>query len=161
MGLQRVHNKTSSMETCLAPNHLLMEESYYIILTIVIRNGKIVWKHRPNRPFYGIMFRTKIYQNPTHLRKRVGGGAGGSSNYAYVCHKTELSELKILLIKRKNIHYTSEIKIFINSNLNFTMWVFAWGLANDHDVHKKYESYVLFNSSNCMILHVDACALLQ
>ena len=31
---------------------------------------------------------------------------------------------------------------FINSNLNFTMWVFALDLANDDDIHKKYEKIV-------------------
>ena len=33
-------------------------------LSIAIRNGKIVWKHGPNRPFYAFMLRTKLYQNP-------------------------------------------------------------------------------------------------
>ena len=42
-------------------------------------------------------------------------------------------------ISRKNINDTSEIKVSINSNLNFTMWVFALGLANDHNIYKKYE----------------------
>ena len=28
------------------------------------RNGKIVWKHGPNRPIYALMLRTKLYQNP-------------------------------------------------------------------------------------------------
>ena len=29
--------------------------------TIVTRNGKIVWKHGPNWPFYAVMLRTKLY----------------------------------------------------------------------------------------------------
>ena len=29
--------------------------------SIVIRNEKIVWKHGPNRPFYALMLRTKLY----------------------------------------------------------------------------------------------------
>ena len=45
----------------------------------------------------------------------------------------------MLPINRKNIYDTSEIKVSINSSLNFTLWVFALGLANDHDIHKKYE----------------------
>ena len=28
--------------------------------SIVIRNGKIVWKHGPNWPFYALMLRTKL-----------------------------------------------------------------------------------------------------
>ena len=28
---------------------------------IVTTNGKIVWKHRPNWPFYALMLRTKPY----------------------------------------------------------------------------------------------------
>ena len=32
--------------------------------TIVTRNGKIVWKHRPNWLFYAVMLRTKLYQSP-------------------------------------------------------------------------------------------------
>ena len=31
---------------------------------IVTRNGKIVWKHGPNWPFYAVMLRTKLCQNP-------------------------------------------------------------------------------------------------
>ena len=29
--------------------------------SIVIRHGKIIWKHELNRPFYAIMLRTKLY----------------------------------------------------------------------------------------------------
>ena len=32
-------------------------------ITIVTRNGKIVWKHGTNGPFYTLMLRTKLYQN--------------------------------------------------------------------------------------------------
>ena len=32
--------------------------------TTVTRNGKMVWKHGPNWPFYTLMLRTKLYQNP-------------------------------------------------------------------------------------------------
>ena len=31
------------------------------------------------------------------------------------------------------------MKVSINSNLNFTMWVFALDLANYYDIHKKYD----------------------
>ena len=31
------------------------------------------------------------------------------------------------------------MKVSINSNLNFTMWVFALDLVNYHDIHKKYD----------------------
>ena len=34
-----------------------------INIIIVTRNGKIVWKHGPNQPFYALMLRTKLYQN--------------------------------------------------------------------------------------------------
>ena len=34
-----------------------------VIETIVTRNGKIVWKHWLNWPFYVLMLRTKLYQN--------------------------------------------------------------------------------------------------
>ena len=30
-------------------------------VTIVTRNGKIVWKHGPNLPFYALMLRTMQY----------------------------------------------------------------------------------------------------
>ena len=30
-------------------------------LDIVTRNGRIVWKHGPNGPFYALMLRTKLY----------------------------------------------------------------------------------------------------
>ena len=36
----------------------------WLIAIIVTRNGKIVWKHGPNRPFYAPMLITKLYQNP-------------------------------------------------------------------------------------------------
>ena len=32
--------------------------------SIVIRNGKIVWRHRPKWPFYALMVRNNLYQNP-------------------------------------------------------------------------------------------------
>ena len=32
-----------------------------MLYTIVIINGKIAWKHGPNRPFYAFMLRTKLY----------------------------------------------------------------------------------------------------
>ena len=31
------------------------------VLIIVIRNGKIVWKHALNVPFYTLMLRTRLY----------------------------------------------------------------------------------------------------
>ena len=31
--------------------------------SIVTRNGKIVWKHRPNWLFYALMLRIKLYKN--------------------------------------------------------------------------------------------------
>ena len=36
----------------------------YVILSIVIRNGKIVWKHGPNRPFFLYNSSSENYQNP-------------------------------------------------------------------------------------------------
>ena len=47
---------------------LNLQESLYTTsnlmrFTIVIRNGRIVWKHGPNRPFYAFLLRTKLYQN--------------------------------------------------------------------------------------------------
>ena len=42
----------------------LQSYKYQFRLIIVIRNirnGKIVWKHGPNRPFYAFMLRTKLY----------------------------------------------------------------------------------------------------
>ena len=32
--------------------------------SIVTKNGKIVWKHGPNWPFYALMLRIKLYKNP-------------------------------------------------------------------------------------------------
>ena len=39
-------------------------------------------------------------------------------------------------INGKNIH---QIGVFLDSNLNFTIRVFTWGLANDLYICKKYE----------------------
>ena len=47
-------------------------------------------------------------------------------------------------INKKDIHDTSEDKV----STNITIWVFALGLANDHDIHKKYEN--LQNISLCL-----------
>ena len=33
----------------------------YINSIIVTRNGKIIWKHGLNWPFYALMLRTKLY----------------------------------------------------------------------------------------------------
>ena len=38
-------------------------ELNFFIFTIVVRFGKIVWKHGPNRPFYAFMLRSELYQN--------------------------------------------------------------------------------------------------
>ena len=54
----------------------------------------------------------------------VGGGVGGGSNYALVAIKLVNKNWKYCPLKEK---------IF----MNFTMWVFAWGLTNDHDILKK------------------------
>ena len=37
------------------------------------------------------------------------------------------------------------------NNLNFTMWVFAWGLANDHDINKKYEKIAKYITLSILI----------
>ena len=34
---------------------------WMVTRTIVIRNGKIVWKYGPDWPFYAFMLRTKLY----------------------------------------------------------------------------------------------------
>ena len=39
----------------------------------------------------------------------------------------------------KNINEIPEIEVFLGSNLNCSTRVFTWGLANDHDICKKYE----------------------
>ena len=58
------------------------------------------------------------------------------------CHKTGESVLEILPINRNNIYDIRDIKVSINSNLDFTIWVFAWGLTHDHGIQKKYEKIV-------------------
>lgn len=47
--------------------------------------------------------------------------------------------MKTLPTNRKYIHETPETKVSIEYNLNFVIWVFAWGLAIDHDVYEKQE----------------------
>ena len=44
------------------PNKLKKKRS--IGSTIATRNGKAILKHRSNWPFYALMLRTKLYQNP-------------------------------------------------------------------------------------------------
>ena len=39
--------------------------SLLLSLIVVTRNGKILWKHGTNWPFYALMFKTKLYQNPS------------------------------------------------------------------------------------------------
>ena len=65
----------------------------------------------------------------------------------WLIRDTPLLDLSSILLQKSNSEFTpdlfeetGEIKVSINSNLNFTMWVFTWGLANDHDIHKKYET---------------------
>ena len=43
-------------------------------------------------------------------------------------------------INGKNVHVKPEIEVFLDSNMNFTIRVFTWGLANNHNVCKKYEN---------------------
>ena len=47
-------------------NELIQRGQFFKNLAgvIVTRNRKIVWKHRPNRPFYELMLTTKLYYNP-------------------------------------------------------------------------------------------------
>ena len=47
-------------------NELIQRGEFFKNLAgvIVTRNGKIVWKHRPKRPFYEFMLTTNLYQNP-------------------------------------------------------------------------------------------------
>ena len=37
----------------------------------------------------------------------------------------------------KNVHEISDIEFFLGSNLNFTIKVFTWVLADDHGICKK------------------------
>ena len=46
----------------------------------------------------------------------------------------------------KNIHEIPEIRVFLDSNLNFTVRVFAWGLASDLHICKNLQ-----NISFCLI----------
>ena len=48
----------------LDKHYLFQSKSYDLDKIIVIRDGKIVWKQGPNWPFYALMLRTKLYQNP-------------------------------------------------------------------------------------------------
>ena len=78
-----------------------------------------------------------------HLFEKRNWGVGsvgwGLFPWCFKCHITGQSVLKTLPIKRKKIHETPEIKISIDSNLNFkiqAIQAFAWDLANDCDIHK-------------------------
>ena len=59
---------------------------------------------------------------------------GGGLQLCLSCHKTGYSVLETLLITRKNIYETLEIEVSIDSNLNLTIYVFPWDLANDRDI---------------------------
>ena len=37
---------------------------FILTFSLVRRNGKIVWKHGPDWPFYELMLRTNLYKNP-------------------------------------------------------------------------------------------------
>lgn len=41
--------------------------------------------------------------------------------------------------KQDNIRVIPDIKVFVNSNLNFTIRICACCLAYEHDTNKKYE----------------------
>ena len=42
-------------------------------------------------------------------------------------------------ISGKNLHEVPDIVVFVGSNLNFTVRIFALGLAHDLDIYKKSE----------------------
>ena len=44
--------------------------------------------------------------------------------------------------KKDEIHIIPEIDIFIDSDLNFTIRVFAWCLEKDHEIYKKFDKSV-------------------
>ena len=46
-------------------------------------------------------------------------------------------------INGKNIH---EIGVFLDSNLNFTIRVFTWGLTNDLDICKNYKKPIILSN---------------
>ena len=48
-------------DTKLVPYSLHHKLLWMVTRTIVIRNGKIVWKYGPDWPFYAFMLRTKLY----------------------------------------------------------------------------------------------------
>ena len=71
-------------------------------------------------------FKLKIYIQIIWQRGRQWGWWGLQLRLS--CHNWVIG-IRNIAINRKNIHDTFEIKVSINSNLNFTMWVFVLGLA--------------------------------
>ena len=47
-----------------------------------------------------------------------------------------ISIRNIVHYQKKNIHETSKIEVSIDSNRNFPIQDFSWGLADDRDIYK-------------------------
>ena len=55
---------TSYLERIRTVNDILFKvkvEINDVAISIVTRNGKIVWKYGPNWPFYAVMLRSKLW----------------------------------------------------------------------------------------------------
>ena len=57
-------------------------------------------------------------------------------------------------INEKNVH---EIRVFLDSNLNFTIRVFTWGLENDLHICKNYKKPIIPSNLVSEIIQFQIC----
>ena len=101
---------------------------------IVTRNGKKVWKHRPNWPFYALMLRTKLYQNPFFFNGHQNINKHKSRAARTVHGPTILPFYKINIFKTIQIFKIRLKKIiFESANILADFWNYFhinWNLLN-------------------------------
>ena len=78
---------------------------------------------------------TRLFKLPQHWEIFIE--KGGLNNFVEVTTVLDVCWKHCQLIS--NVNETTEIEVFLGSSLNFTIRVFNWGLANDHDICKKID----------------------
>ena len=72
------------------------------------------------------------------MKYEGGGGGGGvvklTCRHPLPSRKTTLKKPSLIRVNDKNVPELPEIEVFVDSNKNFTIKAFAWGVADTRDV---------------------------
>ena len=115
-----------------------------MLITSVLRMAWITKKWElhdmPSLSLFSIFLLKRRTQNYyfTSFRKRMGGRVGRYvQKLCLSYHNIGQFILEKLSISKKNVIEIHETEVCIDSNLNFTIRVLTWGIANDNHICKK------------------------